>query len=168
MLNDLLTFLAEDPAGWASVGVALFLAGVGIFWRWTSPVVFAVWRGVRAAVRFVLSLRITTKDKIIQPATVRLPVARWFVRPKPDGREWEYILGDTSPGSVARDVVLEVHDDRMRLMDGAQWPEIPGEHAAPFAMRGDRYNFFTGVYFSVRWTDEAGKRQRDDWEERSD
>jgi hypothetical protein len=171
VLDDWLAFFADDPAGWVGAGLTaltVLAVVVGAFWKWTKPAVFAVGRWLLRSVNFLLSLRVTTKDKIIRPVKVPLPVARWIVRPKQGGQDWEYLLGNTSPGSVAHDVQLEVHDDRLHLADGARWVEIPGEHAAPFLMRGDRFSFFTGVYFSVRWTDETGRRQRHDWEERLD
>lgn len=156
----------EDPAGWTAVLLAI-TAGLlsAVFWRRTWAVIRFFGRALRSIVRFLVSLRITTAERVQRKKDILVPV-RWAIRPaKLPG---QFALGNMSEGSIATDVIVHSLSDEAIIMDRAMWAEIPGGMAGTFKMDSRLGAFYFGVTFQILWTDARGRRQSDTFRLQSD
>lgn len=154
----------EDPAGWTGVVIAVVaLIASAVLWRRTWGILKGIGRGLRALVRGLSALRITTADnvkssrrgpKILVP--VRFDVTRWENAPKD-----EFVLGNFAIGSVAQDVQLDVLRGDVRLRSAAFWNSVDGDHAGKFLLATDPDTWWPGVSFVVKYNDGNGNRKQE-------
>ena len=114
-----------------------------------------VWRTIQSVRRYFSTHRWVHTDQIRRPIPRLLIPARWKVtRSHTRG---VYLLHNTSTGSVANNVMLELIFGEARLVDGARWASIDGGSSQPFRMeiRRDGPRGF-GMVFQVVWLDSEG------------
>lgn len=105
-------------------------------------------------------------DKILsgppKPPPPPLPRPRWLIAPAPSEEPNEYVLRNSVPRSVAREVRLEA-DPEFKILNAGHWKDLSvtegeasvGSFVGVFTSQGNTF----GVHFNVSWYDEKGELQ---------
>lgn len=100
-------------------------------------------------------------DKILtSPPKPPLPQPRWMIAPAPSEKRGEYVLRNSVPRSVAKEVRLEAEAE-FKIISAGHWKDLSGtedkgkigDFIGAFTSQGETF----GVRFVVGWYDEHGK-----------
>ncbi|WP_341956140.1 hypothetical protein [Microbacterium sp. LWH13-1.2] len=100
-------------------------------------------------------------EKILNsPTKPPLPLPRWMIAPAPSGKRGEYVLRNSVPRSVAKEVRLEAEAE-FKIISAGHWKDLSGteekgavgEFVGVFTSQGETF----GVRFLVGWYDEHAK-----------
>jgi hypothetical protein len=95
-------------------------------------------------------------------ASIPLPAPRWMIAPENTDEDDVYVLRNSVPRSVAREVRLDADPD-FKIVDAGHWQDLSGTETG--GASGTFKGVFTpqgitfGVKLSVKWFDEHGKQQ---------
>lgn len=97
------------------------------------------------------------------PAPLPLPSPRWSVYADNSGDHQDWILRNSVPRSVAREVRIESDGD-LHIIDAGHWADLSGgDEGALGSFQGtlSRRGEESGVVFNITWYDESGVRKSD-------
>jgi hypothetical protein len=102
-----------------------------------------------------------TPPQSFASAKLPLPKPRWSIDFDPEGDDDnEYFLRNAVPRSVAREVRIDSHVERFRIVDAGHFENMSGAKSATFQGQYFAAAAGHGVPFTVAWYDENGEEQR--------